>query len=511
MTKKMRRVRTFARTATKSQEKNLIENAKKLRDNPFIILPECKENNCKKYFAKIRKRLEKINQFKDDVDKLEKLSNKKGLEAALAGTLSLAISGKAPYLGILKFSTGDITYAQRGKAEKEKLISVQHFDDPIMRLLGIKDLAFKKKLYVYSWDNGFVCTGIKANPPIEFIEFIANKLNLSFNNNVMFCKHVGPEKVKNKEFLKTYYLRINWESTGTIIAICENCSKSTKNTMFNISKYMLAPDLTDDFKIDVVAQVVKHKESDPKQETEFLQDYLSGKLTDYELICKNIKNREEIVKQSEEKIFVLNGISYGSDVQKFVNALKPNKYEKLALEFILEKIEEPLVVSEVSPNKILEMYWDHKGKEFIFSVIDDEEMADSLFNLDETPSNILEMVFEYKKRQDILLQLPRYNSLPPLANFADNIARTYKTFGKKKAIGEIKKKLDNPKGRSLAYAFLMAFNKGEDTKWQYSKQEIEYGEFLKDYAKKLLETEPKQYSKALQNLLTASGSDEKIN
>jgi len=273
---------------------------------------------------------------------------------------------------------------------------------------------------------------------------------------------------------------------------------------------MLVPDLPDDFEVDVVAQAVKHKDPSLKHETKYLQDYLSGKLTDYDFINKNVKNQEETVKQSEEKILVLNGVSYGSDVQGFVDALKPNKYEKLALEFILEKIEEPLVVSEVNSNKILEMYWDQNGKEFICSVIDDENMADSLFNLDDTPSNILTMVFEYRNRQEILSQLPQYDSLPPLANFADNVAKTYKTFGKKKALGEIKKRLDNPKGRSLAYAFLLTFKKGEDTKWQYSKEEIEYGKFLKEYAKNLLDAKPKNYSKSLQNLLTASGSDEKI-
>jgi hypothetical protein len=507
---KMRRIRTFARTAPKSQEKNLIENAKKLRDNPFVILPDCKDESCNKYFIKIRKRIEKIIRFKDDADRLEKFSNKKGLDGAIAGTLSLAISGKAPYLGVLKYPTGDITFAQRGKADKEKLIGVQRFDDPILRLLGIKDLAFKKKLYVYSWNSGFVCTGLKPEPPKEFVSFIANKLALSFKNNMIYCKHVNPHKVENKEFLKEYYIRIHWKSADVIIAICEDCTKSSKNSMFTISKYMLAPDLSDDFEIDIIAEVVKQKDTNIKQETKYIQEYLSGKLTDFDFINKNVKNQEEMIKQSEEKILVINGVSYGSDIQGFLRVLKPNKHEKVALEFILEKIEEPLIVTEITPNKLLEMFWDSFGKEFIFSIIDDEKMADSFFNLDDTPSNILPLVFDYKKRQDILLQLPQYNSLPPLARFADNVARTYKTFGKKKAIAEIKKRLDSSKGRSLAYAFLLALDKGEDTKWQYSKQEIEYGDFLKEYAKNLLDAKPNNYHKALKNLLTTSGSNEKI-
>jgi len=507
---KMRRVRTFARTAPKSQEKNLIENARKLQNDPFIILPECTDDSCKKYFLKLRKRIEKIIKFKDDGNKLEKFSNKKGLDGAIAGTLSLAISGKAPYLGVVKFPTGDITFAQRGKADKEKLIAVQRFDDPILRLLGIKDLAFKKKLYVYSWNKGFVCTGLKPRPPKEFVDFIINKLDLSLKKNIIFCKHVHPQNVKNKEFQKEYYLWVKWKSADTIIAICKDCTKLTKNTMFTISKYMLAPDLSDDFDIDVIAQVVKQKDTLLRQETKYLQEYLSGKLKDFDFINKNVQNQEEMIKQSEEKILVLNGVSYGSDVQGFLEALKPNKHEKIALEFILEKIEEPLVVNEIRPNKILEMYWNSYGKEFINSIVEDEKMADSFFNLDDIPTNILPLVFDYKKRQEILLHLPQYNSLPPLANFADNVAKTYKTFGKKKAIAEIKKRLDTSKGRSLAYAFLLALNKGEDTKWQYSKQEIEYGDFLKEYAKNLLEAEPKNYNKALQNLLTASGSNEHI-
>ncbi len=510
MAKKFRRVRTFARTATKSQEKKLIANAKKLRENPFVILPKCIDESCNKYFMKIRNRIEKIHRFKDDTNKLEKFSNKKGLEGALAGTLSLAISEKAPYLGVIKFSTGDVTYAQRGKADKEKLIAAQHFDDSILRLLGIKDIAFKKGLHVYSWDKEFICTGRVAKPPKEFVDFIVNKLGFSYKNDVTFCSHITPEKAKNKEFLKKYYLRINWKSANTIIAICEDCAKSTKNTMFNVSKYILVPNLSDDFEIDVVAQVVKHKDSEFKQETVYLEDYLSGKLTDHEFINKNVKNQEEMVKQSDEKILVLNGVSFGSDVQRFVDELRPNRHERIVLEFILERIEEPLVVSDISPNKILEMYWNQHGKEFIDSVVDDKKMADSFFKLDDTPSNISTMVFEYSERQEILSQLPQYSSLPPLAKFADNVARTYKTFGEKKALSEIKKRPENPKGRSLAYAFLLVFNKGQDTKWKYSKEEIEYGEFLKEYAKNLLEAKPKRYSKNLQELLTACGSNEKI-
>ncbi|MGF3555144.1 MAG: hypothetical protein ACQXXF_07770 [Thermoplasmatota archaeon] len=142
----MPKIRTFVRTASKSMEKNLIENAKNLMKNPYHILPDYSDNYSNKYFSKIKKSIDKVNRFKDDQKKLEKLSNKKGIVGALAGTLLLAYSEKAPYLGVLNLPTDDITYAQRGKAEKEKLIGIQHFDDPVLRLFAIKDFVLKKKV-----------------------------------------------------------------------------------------------------------------------------------------------------------------------------------------------------------------------------------------------------------------------------------------------------------------------------------------------------------------------------
>lgn len=503
-------MRTFARTATKSQEKKLIENAKELKKNPFVVIPECSDKGCEKYFSKAVKRIKKVHQVKDDSEKLEKYANKKGIEAALAGTYLLAISEKAPYLGVLPFPTGDITFAQRGKASKEKLVGFQHFDNPVLRVLAIKDIAYKKKLHIYSWDKGFVCTGKTPQPPQTFVDFIVEKLHLNCNNSICTCSHLDAEKVKQKQSVQQYYIRIHWKSTGLIIGLCTDCTRSTKNTMFTISKYMLTPDISHDFEIDVIAEVIRQAQTNTDEQTMYIDEYLSGDLTDNEFINKNIKTRKEKITQSHEKILVYNGVSYGSDVNGFIQCIKPKSYEKQALEYVLEHIDEPLVLTDTTPNKILEMYWKEYGHDFLESIIDDTKMADSFFKLDDTPSNILETVFEYKNRQQILDQLPQFTVLPPLAAYVDNIARTYRTFGLKKAVTEIKKHPDTPKAKSISYAFLLSLHAEKDIQWKYSKEEIEYGEYLKSYTKKLLEVHPKQYAETLQTLLTISGSNEQI-
>ena len=509
MAKKNKTMRTFARTAAKSMEKKLVENAKKLKQNPYIILPDYDDKYSKKSFNKIKKDLDKLNRFADDTKKLEKLSNKRGLDGAIAGSILIAHTEKAPYLAVAKYPTGDISYAQRGKADKEKLIAVQHFDNPVLRLLAIKDIAHKKNLSIYSWDDGFVSTGREKNPPDDFINFIIKKIGLTYKNRVAFCGDIKPEIAKNKEFYKKNYLRIHWKSADLIIAICEDCPKSNKNTFFNITKYLIEPNISNDFSIEIVGQVVKGGEYSAKQ-TQKLDDYLSGDLNDYDFIKTNMEHREKTLKESGEKMFILDGHSYGQDMDGFINALKPNKYEKKGLELVLKQVDEPIVFDNVTPNKILEHFWKNYGLKAIKSIIEDENMAEKFYSLNDIPSDILELVLKYKERQKILSQLPRYKSLPPLANFADNITRSYKTFGEKKTLTEIKKRPDNPKGKSIAYAFLLALGKGSDTKWQYSQVEIEYGAFLKGYAKKLLEAKPENYHKALQDLLTASGTSENI-
>lgn len=508
MAKKIRRMRTFARTASKSMEKRLVENARKIKEDPTLILPDYQDRYSKKYFDKIKKNLDKISRFKDDTKKLEKLSNKKGLEGAFAGTLLVANSEKAPYLAVAKYPTGDIAYAQRGRAEREKLIAIQYFDDPVLRLLGIKDVALKKRLHVYSWDNGFVSTGLESKPPKEFVDFIIKKTGFSLKGNVASCGEINSDVAKNSKIIKKNYLRIYWKSADVIFAICEDCAKSKKNTIFNITKYLVTPSVSDDFSISVVGKIVKKESS--KESTKYLDEYLSGKLKDFDFIQKNMKDREQSIRDSGEKVFILDGVTYGTEPDEFISKLKPNKYEKEGLKIILDQVEDPVVFNNTTPNKVLEKYWKDYGLAAIISIINDKDMAKKFFALDDPPSDILELVLKFKERQKILSELPNYKSLPPLAKFADNISRTYRTFGEKKAIAEIKNRPDNPKGKSISYAFLLFFGKGEDKKWQFSQVEIEYGEFLKEYVEKLLKSKPEKYHKSLQELLTASGSSENI-
>jgi hypothetical protein len=272
---------------------------------------------------------------------------------------------------------------------------------------------------------------------------------------------------------------------------------------------MLEPELSEDFNISIIAEVIKHHTTEDT-ETQYISEYLSGQLTDYNFITKNVSSRKSAIGEAEEKILVVNGTSYGDDIQGFIKALKPAKHEIPALEYILQEIEEPLVLDQASSTKIYEKYWTNFGKQYLATVITDEKMIDSFMQLDETPQEILKFANEFIERQQILSQYPTYTKLPPLAQFIDSTVKTYLTFGKDKTLTDLKQHPDTPKGRSIAYAFFLFFKKEKDFKWKYTAEEVESGEFLLTHVKTLMTGKPSHYSQHLQDILTASGSNEQI-
>ena len=66
------------------------------------------------------------------------------------------------------------------------------------------------------------------------------------------------------------------------------------------------------------------------------------------------------------------------------------------------------------------------------------------------------------------------------------------------------------KHKAVAYGFLLAVDKATSERWKYSDAEREFGEHLAGHAERLLTAEGSEYSDALQELLTATGSTEKI-
>jgi hypothetical protein len=206
---------------------------------------------------------------------------------------------------------------------------------------------------------------------------------------------------------------------------------------------------------------------------------------------------------------------YGNDMKAFIDALNPADYEREGLKVILKKVGDPVVVSKATPNKVLGMFWGQYGKDAIEALVGDEKAAESLFEKADksksSPSQILKEARVISRERDIISALPDYHGLPPIAKFADNIARVYMTQGKEDALRAIEHyKGGDTRIKSVAYSFLLALDQGASKKWQYTKTEIDFAQFLKEHAGKLLNSNPGEYHDNLQGLLSATGSTKKL-
>ncbi len=489
------------RVATKVQEKAIKEVALRLKENPLMVLPEC-QGECRKcHFKKLQVKLENLKGA--DEKKLTKYSSGKDLVAAVAGTILLADS-KISYFATKEIGGSTYVYAKKGKAKDEKMLAVQNFNDAHIRMLGIVDVASRKKVYVYSLKDRMVCTGSNPTPPEEFVKFIMKKLGLE---NGM-CKHMLRDEGKT-------HIRIKWIPAGMELKICEECA--SRNTVMEMTKYFYSPNIEKEFEVDVEGEFIS---CNKKCDTCFIEDalkqhvddseYLGGKIDDKKFIEYWYKKVQWNIEKVHEGIFILDNVCYGKDAEAVIEKLDPSEWEEIALRYILSRLERPLIISNATPNKILSKYWTEYGEDIVKSIAGEKgiKLMEGLRN--HTPSEILEKVYGEVEKQKILEELPSYKKLPPLAEFADRIARAYRVGGYKEALKDIHNEKMDVKKKAIAYAFLLAIGKAEGEEWKYSDMERDFGHQLAQYASLLLEKKGDEYGKALQEMLTMTGSTKKL-
>lgn len=510
---KRRRFRRGPRIATKVLEEALVERAKRLRDDPELLFPDCKGHE--DHFFKNKIKFERVARFKDNEKKIAALT-KWGdqLSRAYATSLQIALLEEVPRLASIKFAGKDVSFVHNRKARKEILVGVQYYDDPDLRLLAFAKIAKLKRIHLYSLRNGFVCTGKEDKPPTKYVNEVlaTTKCSLTKKGECYVCAHCEREGVP--------YLKIRWKAPEVDVMICESCAKE-ENTYVTLTKRFIALEpkwsfdieVHPNFKFECEEELMLNSMTTPQKDV--LVRYMEGGITDSNLIEEHMEYVRNNVPASAGMVLALGSKCYGDDTEAFINALNPSKVERKALELLLEDLDENILVESATPNKVLMMFWDDYGQDIIESIIGDEEIAKKVFERGqwnkETPAKVLKTAMSKAKKELIESALPKYRGLPAVAAFADRIARAYKAKGKQSALMETNKESrQDTKIKSVKYAFLLALDSATGKEWQFNKEQLDFGAFLKDYAMKLMESEGDDYHDSLQELLRASGSTQQI-
>ena len=528
MARQKRRRKSLIRAPSKTMERDIIERAERLAKDPSLVLPVIVPPATKDPFDGLRRKLERVSRLAGNEKRLKFFANwSDPITKAYAGTLMLAAAGKAPYMAVIKLPQGDVTYAFRGKAKKEKLAGMQWFDHPLYRLLLYLDLSKGRGgLHFYSTPKALYCSGSQPGAPPEYVAFAMQQVKAPIKEvapGVWACPHLDAEAVREGRAVEGTYLRLWWRSARTAVGVCDRCARAKGgSTLHSLAEHMAVPGLDDDLEpsvrhrpkgalgcavCDGIAARLTGEESVPK--------YVKGELDDTGLMDAHVSAAEEAAREGQGCHFILDGRCYGTDARAFVQALSPSEEERLALEAVLPMVDRPLVLEGATPAKILVEVWGAHGRDALRAVtVGDEELVDRFIEDPEatsSPSKVLRRAMVEGRKRNIISKLPTYGRLPVIAAFADSVARAHMTEGADGALKTLEKERGaDHKVKSVAYAFLLVIGKEANREWQYDRTEKEFATFLRPRVEGLLAATPDTYHEALQALLSATGSTERL-
>ncbi len=489
----------------KALEKGLIETSKMLRDNPSIMIPQCSGEKCRKCrFDKIQRKLEKVSSYKDDAEKLNKIA-KHGdpLVRAYAAAISLAASGKIPFLTAAQLPVGEVSFAVRGKVDREKLIGIQHFDDPDLRLLAYFDIAKKRDLHIYSTDARLFCSEGGANAPEKYVTEMLEQSEYQLKN--LTCGHESDA-----------CLIVKWKSAGKEVQVCHECLKEV-NLITWLTSRIAANQPNDDF--DVIVERKLHcvasncADCPSKKAFEMSDDlkrsYLDGKISDKDFVERYI-NEWNVTTRWMDSVFITGADCYGHDKNLFLANVKGSESEMMALNHLLDVKTVSVVSSSNQAGKIITDIWEQNKQTILEGVASKGVIEDLLKRTDLTPPQMVQEARKLEQNVNISSALPKYSKLGEIGAYADLLARTFKTEGRDAMVRATEKgRQKDHRIKSISFAFLNSA--GDSSKnWQFNKEESDYGVYLAQFAQGMLESTGAEYDEALRNLLAASGASEPI-
>ncbi len=499
--KKRVRMRGVKHTS-KRLEDELLDRSRKLADNPGLLRPACAGNCRKCAFDKSFKSIDSLRRIIDNPEALIKEASRFGgddLVRAYAGTVSLAAAGSIPLLATAKLPGGEpVSYAVRGTVKADRLIGCQYFDDPKLRMFLYNDFIKKNKLHLYSFGEDIVCSD-KPNMPMDYLQDTFWESPYNFPDDGFACGHDASAA-----------LEIKVKSLGKTIHICENCAKSVSSLAYVVSR-LSAVDPLDD--IEVIVRHKYHKPGEKDYEVidgDDLKKYMVGVLNDSSVIASVKRSKIGDLKDSDAAAYVIGPKNYGGSLEDFLAALSGDDHEMDALRKFLSENPRAIVVKSGKASEALNAIWENDWKGIIAAHTDAataESMGDASRN---QPLPTLIAAYDRFMTAGVSATLPEFRKPGPVTAAADRLAKAYKAGGPELLRESVETRgLKNGKIRSVEASFLLACGV-TDMPFKLTPTEADLSEYLKPFAKNLMDAAGDRYAEAMNTYLIASSSGEKV-
>jgi hypothetical protein len=489
-----------ARHAPKRLESDILKLCGSISDDPGMLRPKCAGNCRKCHFDKTFASLGKLERFRGNAAALNKMGEKGSddIFKAVAVAMSLHAQGSIPYMTSARIAGETIPFAVRGRMGNDKLIAIQHYNDPKLRLMLYSGFARKKGLHIYSFDDEVVCSDA-PNMPVDYLYDTFWETPYEFPEDGLSCGH---------DIEGVLVIRI--KSLNEEIRICKNCAKDISTIQYLISR-QIASDPVDDIEVFVEHKYSKDGASgkDPII-GDTLREYIFNKLNDRTLIASILREKLSDLKKHGSSTYIVGSTNFGSDLNAFMEKLNGTELEKNALKAFLDNRIISLVIGSHRATEALGNLWDENYRD-ILAGISTDDIATGMGDVSRmNPSQMLTNAHTLFISKDVVSKLPDFPRAGTVTKNADKFAKAMKVGGWPLLKKEVESaSVKDHKSRSIARAFILSASSGEAV-GKFSAEEEDFAKYLKPFVDNVIAAEGEKYRDAMNTLLTASGSGESV-
>ena len=478
------------KTASKSEQKKLIDRIKKIREHPELLLPRTKEGTSSHaVYSKVLKELELAKeQYLNPPSFFSGIFGPKPKDTmakAYAASLTILDSG-APVTAIARFPHGEVSYVLRGSGiSKEKLIGIQNYHHRLWARFAHLDYVKKHKLYIYALEKGLVCSGTEPYYPKQLWDEVCSYLKLKDTRSIPYGLNI----------------HCNSANESTMIPH-KRLMKSKENSYSHFLKHQIAFDQDVDFVLSISTSLSEIINDFP---VNIFADYKKGVQNDSLLWNSIIDFQKEKIMELDEQFFIIS--SNPVSRKELITKIGHNKIDQAIVEDILVDYTESIILDNITLSSFTEHTWEVAGHDIAekFSTGSSKEYngGNSL--------EILRALYNRVVKDSLTSEYPKFRSLDEPLQLLDKVVRLLKSGDKNKAIKEIESSSSNNNmTKSLSWAILICLGATSSRAWKYGKEEQSLGESLKSMVQKLIDSQPSEYLEIIQDISIRIGLGSKL-
>ena len=463
------------KSTSKEKQKEFIDRLRNLFEDPASLIPECIDGGMFCSFNSYRKKVESLANS-HAYDKFTKAADQ--FLSGLSETYRIMESDSAPIFGMLKTPYGSTEYAKRGVTDDTVLVGIQHYDNPLWRMLAFSSLAKTKGARVYSSTNFYIGSCKNTSPGKRFFEDCLKDEGIQFQEEDDTIVLPGTGR-----FMEVLHL-------GTVkFRFYDN---STTNLVHSLLRHMITPDIGRDFsfKSDFLSDMV----SDIPPQS--LTMYFSGKINDRTFLREVNEYR---INEAVKRGFFIVGEKGFRSIADFVTENEFKYVPESLISEALENFGKGIYMEAFSERKVLETIWASSGSLIMKGLFPD--LSDSeLKSLKGSPTDQIDSVSERSRIAEIKSDI-EVKAWSPDSQYLIDVIKDYFTLGREKALREAEKTSGKSHVRkAIFYTFLDCLGEAKNREWQFNDTERDLSWKIKPYISRILENGASVMAQEIENI-----------